>query len=176
MSTTPLSIITEICRLSGLNIRSLAAYLQVEESRLGKYSRNTRMLPPEAVATLSRLYAAFMQITELPTPLLTAAQATVQVDKANDCLMQCAPLRKQLAQLQADYRQGCALAQWAAQEVALHGNSFTPRQQRWHAEQLYRARLAMDKNGAAAQLELRIKIAMLELEAGMRQQAMQENV
>lgn len=154
----------------GISLRTLASFLDTNHSHLSRYHANTRWLPDAAIPQLSNL---IQLIETLPPPTPAApsdAMLQTMQDKAAWCRAQCIPLQKKLARMQKKYQQGSALMQL----VDAYKSTFEAvpeKQQRWMDELRYQAHIKMEQNNWMEQRALQIRIAVLQEEAHLYENA-----
>jgi transcriptional regulator with XRE-family HTH domain len=162
-------IVAATLRLSGLSLRSLAAYLQVDPGVLSRYSNNERLLPADSLYLLAGLYGQLQQTPPQPVPL-TAAEQAKEARRLQACQVKTLQLQRKLQALEAAYRQVCVCrpalqSLLNALPVAEAADPARVRQRRWLEEQLHGLQKQLKTCGPFARRQLEIRLAMLETEA-----------
>jgi hypothetical protein len=167
------TMIEHFCRLTGLSKRSLAAFLDTDQSLLSRVDSGGRSLPTNALLQMTALYklatAGANSLAQAPPDPVTAAEKTAW------CITQCIPLYKQLHTTQENCRQA-ALALQLLETCEKADDQLPPKKQRWITEQRYQAQKKLQANGWLPQKQLTIKIALLQHEAQLWHESIEENI
>jgi len=169
------TMIGSFCRLTGISQRSLASYLNTNQSQLSRMEARQRALPTAALLKMVDLYTKALAVANNPIARPAAENPDALKEKADWCLAQCHPLQKQLEAMQLSYQQAITTL-WLMEAEEKDNTNLPNKKQGWIDEQRYRAQQQLAASGWLPQRALAIKIALLQHEAQLWQQGMEENI
>lgn len=162
-------MVESIQQATGLSLRSIAQFVQIDSGWLSKYVRNERLMPAKAVLALVDLYKLAVETIPEKLPAPDEKQKESWALDAKIKKYEAEKLEKKWLEMQA----ACTAALRLKQLVAALPDKVVldTKQARWVQEQQHRANEVLKKNGAVPQQQVYIKWQMLLHEAGLLEAA-----
>jgi len=162
-------MVKSIQQATGLSLRSIAQFVQIDSGWLSKYERNERSMPAKAVLALVDLHKLAVETIPEKLPAPDEKQKESWALDAKIKKYEAEKLEKKWLQMQAACTAALRLKQLAA--VLPDKAALDNRQARWVQEQQHQANEVLKKNGAVPQQQVYIKWQMLLHEAGLLEAA-----
>lgn len=166
-------MVNSIVEKLGISQRTLAAFIDSDHSILSRYAAGEIYLQANVFPLLLKIYALSVAITN-PEPAKPSEEEKIELQTAaNWCRTQCQPLQKKLAKTVLQYQQAGNMLKLLTALGKAPADA-APKKQRWIDSQQYEATLKMQKYGWPAQHKLQIAIQLLQQEASMLENSIQE--
>ena len=152
---------------TGISQQAIILYTGANQSTLSRHLKGTRLLGGEPALRLVHLELKLLELPKQEAVLTLSAEEKKELENAAKwCRTQCIPLQQELKKAQQEATKAARLLQYT-EALEKEEIEMTEARQRWYDNQRYTAESRLKKWGRYKQLQLEVKIALLQKEADL---------